>query len=637
MKKKLLMPIAALVLLAGCDYNEENFKGLEEMTQPTNVFKKEYTMLNADYAAVASNKANVAIAKEAGVSTDLKNVGTNNYFTSIITAEQYLPAFLADKYYTADDGAAVKVTFNKKVSLPEYVNQLNKTTIFTLAATDYQAAWGTTSSLNFFTPSKPAANYVPGILAAKVATPVSGQIVCASYNVSDVEPAAMTVAFKEDFETGTTANTELSLANWTNTTVTGTSKWVAKSYSGNKYAQQTAYQHAAGELDSYLISKEISVEKGMLLTFDALYANYVATGGSITVLVSTNLTDPTTEAGINAAKWDNLTSKFTIPTSATGSGDMVNAGSADLASYVGKKIRIAFRYQGNGTTAATTTTRIDNVAISTPGKNNYLLVNTLYSYSGTAWTPYTTANVLMLSQADFNIMGSKYDNFSSTFNADNYLPAFLKQKYPFAQEGDVKVPVYKFYNSTSKETSIRADEYIFTSGQFVKNDAIETVTDQFVRSEGVWKFDPSVVITLSTSKADKETSLFYQTITDWVKVNKGAQYVTTFGNNDYYYGGSAYNNNFDFRPSAWKAQTPSEYGNKTDADLIKLMFERLPEAFIPALEKLYADAKPVTGVEVTYTINFSIYDGSATTPYVIKYLVVGDAKFQYIKDSLVKL
>lgn len=124
-----------------------------------------------------------------------------------------------------------------------------------------------------------------------------------------------------------------------------------------------------------------------------------------TVLVSTNLTDPTTEAGINAAKWDNLTSKFTIPTSATGSGDMVNAGSADLASYVGKKIRIAFRYQGNGTTAATTTTRIDNVAISTPGKNNYLLVNTLYSYSGTAWTPYTTANVLMLQPSRFQSYG----------------------------------------------------------------------------------------------------------------------------------------------------------------------------------------------------------------------------------------
>lgn len=630
MKKKLLMPIAALMLLAGCDYNEENFKGLEEMTQPTNVFKKELTMLNADYAAVASNKANVAIAEKAGVSTDLKNVGTNNYFTSIITAEQYFPAFLADKYYTADDGAAVKVTFNKKVSLPEYVNQLNKTTIFTLAATDYQAAWGATSSLNFFTPSKPAANYVPGILAAKVATPVSGQIVCASYNVSDVEPAAMTVAFKEDFETGTTANAELSLANWTNTTVTGTSKWVAKSYSGNKYAQQTAYQHAAGDLDSYLISKEISVEKGMLLTFDALYANYVATGGSITVLVSTNLTDPTTEAGINAAKWDNLTSKFTIPTSATGSGDMVNAGSADLASYVGKKIRIAFRYQGNGTTAATTTTRIDNVTISTPGKNNYLLVNTLYSYSGTAWTPYTTANVLMLSQADFNLMGSKYDNFSSTFNADNYLPAFLKQKYPYAQEGDVKVPVYKFYNSTSKATSIRADEYIFTGGQFVKNDAIETVTDQFVRSEGVWKFDPSTTVTLK--KGDAFTKEFLQKVVDGVKASKGDTYIYR-DNTEYYYGCSAYYGNVELDPKYWRAMPM--YADKTDTEIIATIKEHAEEGgmFVEALKYYYPDANLVEGVEVIYTVNFDVHKVSGPGVYTIQYLVTGKGTFEYIKGS----
>ncbi len=633
MKKKLLMPIAALMLLAGCDYNEENFNGLEDITQPTNVFKKEYAMIAADYAAISSNKANVAIAKAAGLDKELKNVGTNKYFTSIIPAETYMPAFLADKYYTADDGAAVKVTYDQKVSLPEYVNQLNKASIYTLAAADYQAAWGATSSLNFFTPSKPAASYVAGVLAAKVKEPVSGQLVCASYNVSSVEPAAMTVAFKEDFETST-ANAELNLANWTNTTIEGTAKWQGKSYSGNKYAQQSAFNHAAGELDSYLISKEILVEKGMLLTFDAIYVNYVATGGAITVLVSTDLADATTEAGINAAKWDNLTAKFTIPTSSSNTGDPVNVGSADLAAYVGKKIRIAFRYQGNGTAAATTTIRMDNVAISTPGKNVYEIVNTLYSYNGTAWAPYTTANVLTLSQADFSPMGSKYDNFSASLNPDNYLPTFLKQKYPYAQEGDVKVPVYKFFATT---TSIRADEYIYTKGQFVKNDAIETVTDQFVRASGVWKFDPSVVITLPAVRGNVEAALFYQTITDWVKVNKGTQYVTTFGNNDYYYGGSAYNNNFDFRPSAWKSQAAGEYGNIADADLTKLMFERLPEAFLPALEKLHADAKQVAGVEVTYTINFFIFDGSATTPYVIKYLVTGNGKFEFIKGSLLKL
>lgn len=636
MNKKIISSLLAAALLAGCDYNERNFEGLIEGAHPTDVKKLEITLTDADYTAISSNKANLAIAKEAGVEKELKALGTSKYFTSLITAATYAPAFLAEQYFTADDGSSVKITYNEKVSLPEYVNELNTATIYTLVAVDYQKAWGDKSSLNFFTPAKPAATYLPGILAEKVAEPAEGDIVCASYNVSEREPADVTIAFKEDFEGGT-ANANLELADWTNTTVTGTFKWQAKLFSGNLYAQQSAYKHTDGVLDSYLISKEITVERGMSLTFDALYANLVADGGSITVLISSDLADATTAAGIAAATWTDLTGKFTIPTSSTNSGDMASTGAADLSAYAGKKVRIAFRYQGDANTKATTTVRIDNVAISTPGKNVYQLENTLYAYNGTSWAPYTTANVLMLSQADFMQMGSKYDNFSSTMNADNYLPTFLKMSFPYAQQDETKVVVYKYYDATSKVTSIRADEYIATNGQFVKNDAIETVTSQFVRSNGKWNFDPSTVITLSTSKSDKETSAFYQYITDWVKINKGAQYVTSYGNNDYYYGGSAYNNNFDFRFSAWRGQVADEYTSMSDDALKALMYSRLQEAFVPALEHFHADADVVSGVKVTYTINFSIYDGSATLPWTIAYEVTGKGKFVYIKDSLKKI
>ena len=32
-----------------------------------------------------------------------------------------------------------------------------------------------------------------------------------------------------------------------------------------------------------------------------------------------------------------------------------------------------------------------------------------------------------------------------------------------------------------------------------------------------------------------------------------------------------------------------------------------------------------------YTINFSAYDGTATTPYVIKYKVTGRAQFEFME------
>jgi len=67
------------------------------------------------------------------------------------------------------------------------------------------------------------------------------------------------------------------------------------------------------------------------------------------------------------------------------------------------------------------------------------------------------------------------------------------------------------------------------------------------------------------------------------------------------------------------------------------MWERLPEAFPHALEVLYADAAPAdNGVDVIYTINFGIYDGSSTTTYTIQYKVIGKGKFEYVEDSLQK-
>lgn len=621
MKKSLFISISALWLLFGCDYNDKYFDGLDEMSQPKDVFSKQYTLLEADYKTIADNKTNIAIAEEGGVATQLKNLGTDKYFTGVIDPKVYIPAFLLNKYIAADDGSVVKVTYDYRGDLKDYLDDLNPTTIYTLSETDYQSVWGADSEVNFFTPSKPAADYLLDFLTDNMADAVEGDIVAASYNVSESEPADPIFAFSEDFEAGA-ANTAIDSENWSNVTVTGTYKWQTKSYNG-KYAQQSA-NASGGPLDSYLISKEITVESGMSLSFDAAYAYYTEAGGRVSVLVTTDLAAVTAE-GIAAATWDNLTTKFTVANSTDGSIDASNAGSASLSDYAGKKIRIAFRYQGDASAGvgATSTYRLDNISVSTPG-NTYSIVNTLYTYNGANWNLYSDDSVVMLSQADFVEMGSRYDNFSSSMNPDNYLPTFLKRKYPYAQEEDVKIVAYKYFSSNV--TTIRADKYQYLNGQFVRENAVS----QFAYTDGKWKFDPSTVITLSTSKSDLDTKLFYQTITDWVYENH-KEYVTTYGNNDYYYGGSAYNNNFDFRPSAWEPY----YGE--DVDVEKLMFERLPESFPHALEVLYADADVVEGVEVIYTINFSIYNGSATTPYTIKYLVVGKGQFEYIEDSVQKV
>ena len=158
---------------------------------------------------------------------------------------------------------------------------------------------------------------------------------------------------------------------------------------------------------------------------------------------------------------------------------------------------------------------------------------------------------------------------------------------------------------------------------------LETRPYAFNGSE--WVYSPSVTIDLPAGKNNAEVSAFYQAITDWVIANH-PEYVTSYKNNDYYYGGSAYQNNFDFRVAKWKEQ--GTYDNLSDADIEALMWERLPESFPHALEVLYADADVAeNGVPVIYTINFVIYDGSNTN-WTIQYEVVGKGQFTYVEDSL---
>lgn len=55
------------------------------------------------------------------------------------------------------------------------------------------------------------------------------------------------------------------------------------------------------------------------------------------------------------------------------------------------------------------------------------------------------------------------------------------------------------------------------------------------------------------------------------------------------------------------------------------------------MEKNHADAVPVEGIDVTYTVNFVIYDGSSNVNWTAVYKVVGNGKFEYVEDSMKKV
>jgi hypothetical protein len=628
MNRNLLMPVAvSLILLSGCKYNDDNFEGLDDMTQPTNLMKIEYTLTDADYATISSNSTNKKIATDAGVSKDLENVKTNMYLTEKITGADYIPAFLLDKYYTADKGSSAKITYKYKEAMSSLLSEYASVKYLKPTDAEYKLVYGE----NAFAPylNEKTEGQMSKILNEKFKDAEKGTAVFVDYKLG--EGQLENPLMWQNFEALPTGDLK-ELKGWFISS-TGDTQWKVTSYDDNQYVQYSA-NGTKGACVGWMVTPAISVTAGDYLAFDVTVGYYNAS--CLSVLISEN------GENVGTANWVDVTSDFSIPTKPTsGYGTFASAGKVSLLAYAGKKVYVAFKYEGDGANKKTTTYQIDNIMVGTSIPANSLSTPTyaVKVYDGKNWKNKSN-NVYVLTYADYGDMGQSKRYFTSDVPAVNYLPAYLSRMVAYPVDGDARVVVYRYYNGT--DLKIYSDEYTYSAekARWELNTRIVDKTEQFVLSDGKWNFDPSTVVTLKAEKGDAETAAFYQTITDWVIANKGQEYAPIFSgksNNEYYYGSSAYQNNFDFRPAKWREQNAAAYGNMSDADLTKLMFERLPEAFLPGLKAIYGSADVVEGVDVFYTINFAIYDGSSTTQYTIKYKVTGKGQFEYVADSLKKV
>ncbi|MGN1246334.1 MAG: hypothetical protein ACI4UN_06840, partial [Muribaculaceae bacterium] len=260
-------------------------------------------------------------------------------------------------------------------------------------------------------------------------------------------------------------------------------------------------------------------------------------------------------------------------------------------------------------------------------------VTALYTFDGSKWK--ASSSVTLLQSSDYEAMGQKYYNLS---DPNFYLPIYLKGAFPYAMADDVKLVGYKLY--ASGKTSLACDKYVFDGTNWIKDNGVTTETAQFVKTGGKWMYDPNVTITLPAGKGQELSTLYFQACTDWVWENidqaklgvstKGQGYVTSYGNNEYYCGTSAYQGNVDLRPAKAKEQYPAGYEGLTDDQILDLMKTRFATEVMPgALSALHPEAAPIEGLDVIYTINFAIYTGSSAT-HTIRYKVVAPGKFEFI-------
>ena len=129
--KHILMGALALSVLTACeDYTEKNFGSRDELYQPTQVNHIKIDLADADYAKIADNATNKALAAEQGLAEALQSVADKKYFRGGITPEEYLLPMLQQlvgktQYYTMTAGSTITVNClvseETNVSGPAYV------------------------------------------------------------------------------------------------------------------------------------------------------------------------------------------------------------------------------------------------------------------------------------------------------------------------------------------------------------------------------------------------------------------------------------------------------------------------------------------------------------------------------------
>lgn len=635
------LAVAIAGVMASCDENSWNnhLEGFEEAEDAPIANDKsiEYTLTADDYKAVASNSTNIALAKAEGEEAEaaLAAISTNKAFASAEDAHKYLPAFFSSTsfpYFTLTNGSAVKLTFNLTGELPEVVEQATNAQTFKVSKDYYiNEVWGSESEyIEAFAPSHPAADYLPSFLADE-ADANDGLYAVVQYNNALQEPVfgntgtaepqpeeVFNFTFLDNFDGFTIDNVTIPAELdhvWEQSAIYG--------------AKASAYKDGVSyPTEALLVSPVIDLSSygDLTMTFEHVTNKFPDVD-----FIKANCTLLCRDEGGN---WTNVA----IPEySDNASWSFIPSGAIDLNAYAGKKMQFAFKYVSEDGKSGTW--EIKNlVIIGTPASRaaaSYIpteVLNAVYYYNGSEWT--VPANTIVLQPADYTAMGQSHPNLSK---AEPYISTFLKAKYPYAAEGDIKNVLWAQY--ANSVTSYQCTQYTYDGTAWNTVSATQPTTEQYVLNAGKWMYNPNVTITLPSGKNQELSMKYFQACVDWVyenicvplgdtSIKSGKFYVSSYGNNEYYSGTSAYQGNLDLRPDKAREQYPAGYEGMTDEQIVSLEKERFMNEVMPgALATLHPDAAPIPGIDLLYTINFAVYTGT-TANYTAVFKVTSPGVFE---------
>ena len=512
MNKKSLLYVAAALVLFGCeDYNELNFDGYKDLAVPTDVKSINYTLKKADYADLFKLTANKEVA-EGTITIDtitgeadstmydaFEANKSNNYFTDLVPAELYLPAFLADKWSTATDGSSAIITVNELAEVPELHQQIAQAYSYELSEYDYEMVWEDGEGHEFFCPSRQASKYMNRILKDNFDDAEVGEVVLVSYEYAENDPNSGN-GEQEDSEKKYDTISEI-IEN-------GAGEYEVKGTVVGTYARGCLINDGTGYILYYAGSATTAAVGNVVTISGAVteYAGLCQFGNTSTLtVVSTesqftyptprvlSATDMDAMLTAPAIEYVSYTGTLTISgyyynvtidgaETAIGSISYPAEGLVD-ASLDGQKVTVTGYFIGVSSgmyfnTMATSVTAADAAATAprrAAATANTTSVLALYQWDGTTWK---TIDADVIQPAEYEAMGMK----GSISDPATYIPMYLEKNYPYAVNKQETTLVY--YNKSNK---LVVESYIYNGSEWT-NTALEEGVYNFNLIDGQWVY-----------------------------------------------------------------------------------------------------------------------------------------------------
>ena len=403
-------------------------------------------------------------------------------FSSVEDAKTMLPGFIADKYPFWGEGSSVTIGYQLYVGNAEGVNDYTSATEYELTTADYAS---TGSDAFGFYPDVNATAEIPAVLDAQFAGAEEGDMLLVKYKHYTEVPD---VGISELVNFGFNGD----LSGFENISVIGDDQeWHPSSYNGLEFAKMSGYVSGTGSVanEDWLISPAIDLDGESNVSLQISQAINFATDLSLlNVMVSS---DYTTGGDASAATWEVI--DFTNAP-AGNNYDYVLSENFDLSAYDGQTIHVALKYESTDSESATW--QIDFLTVNALGiTGEYDSKGEYFVYEDGSWE--LAENVYYLSTSDYDSMGEasgqpgRYDNFSSSIDADSYIPTFLSIKYPYAQEEDQIFVIYKYFSSNSG-LGLRGQSYMFENGAWMPHQSTISTSLQFGFEDGIWVPDNTI-------------------------------------------------------------------------------------------------------------------------------------------------